>query len=313
MANDVIATDLTKHYGPSLALSGVSFSVGAGEIFGLLGRNGAGKTTAIECIVGLRNCDSGSVQLCGLDALSNRRQASELIGVQLQATALQDKVTPREALRLFASFYARPAKVGELIERFNLGEKADAAIDTLSGGQRQRLALALALVNQPRVLFLDEPTAGLDPQSRRQLHEMIQAMRAEGRTVVLSTHYIEEAENLCDRLAIIDRGKIVAAGKPEELISAARGGSRIEVRTAKELDETFFAGVPGLYEARKFGRAWRVRTDDVATGVSGLVRKLEMVENDLIDLHVRRASLEDVFVELTGEEAQPDMRRSQGI
>jgi ABC-2 type transport system ATP-binding protein len=300
MANDVIANDLTKHYGPSLALAGVSFSVGAGEIFGLLGRNGAGKTTAIECIVGLRDCDSGSVQLCGVDALQNSRQASELIGVQLQDTALQDKVTPREALGLFASFYAHPAKVGDLIERFGLTEKADAAFDTLSGGQRQRLALALALVNQPRVLFLDEPTAGLDPQSRRQLHEMIRGMRDEGRTVVLSTHYIEEAENLCDRLAIIDRGKIVAEGKPEELIAAAREGSRIEVRTAKELDEAFFSGMDGLHEARKFGRAWCIWTDDVATGVSGLVRKLEMVGNDLIDLHVRRASLEDVFVELTG-------------
>jgi ABC-2 type transport system ATP-binding protein len=306
MAHDVVASDLTKHYGETIALAGVSFSVGEGEIFGLLGRNGAGKTTAIECIVGLRNCDSGSVQLCGVNALQNRRQASELIGVQLQATALQDKITPREALGLFASFYARPAKVGELIERFGLAEKADAAFDTLSGGQRQRLALALALVNEPRVLFLDEPTAGLDPQSRRQLHEMIRGMRTEGRTVVLSTHYIEEAESLCDRMAIIDRGKIVAAGKPEELIAAARGGSWIEVRTANELDEAFFAGIAGLHEARKWGRGWRVRTDDVADGVSGLVRKLEMVGNELIDLHVRRGSLEDVFVELTGDQAEED-------
>jgi ABC-2 type transport system ATP-binding protein len=225
----LIVKELAKHYGPVAALSGIGFRVAEAEIFGLLGRNGAGKTTAIECIVGLRRPDGGSIHIHGIDALADRGNARQLIGVQLQSTALQDKITPREALNLFASFYSKPASVPELLERFALGGKADSYFATLSGGQRQSLALALALVNQPRVLFLDEPTAGLDAQARRQLHQTIRQMRDEGRTVLLTTHNIAEAHDLCDRIAILHQGKIVAEGTPAELIGRSdRAGGTLE-------------------------------------------------------------------------------------
>jgi ABC-2 type transport system ATP-binding protein len=221
MPHELSVCDLTKHYADVVALSGVSFSAAEGQIFGLLGRNGAGKTTAIECIVGLRKPDSGSIHVCGIDAVADSRKVRQIIGVQLQSTALQDKITPREALKLFASFYAQPADVASLIEQFGLAEKADAHFDTLSGGQRQSLALALALVNRPKVLFLDEPTAGLDAHSRRQLHQTIRQVRDEGRTVLLTTHNIQEAGDLCDRIAILETGRIAAEGTPGELIGRA--------------------------------------------------------------------------------------------
>jgi ABC-2 type transport system ATP-binding protein len=218
MADEVVVSDLAKSYGSVVALAGVSFSIGAGEIFGILGRNGAGKTTCVECVIGLRRSDRGAIQIHGIDAIANPRKIKELIGVQLQATALQDKITPREALKLFASFYPRSDSIDSLIERFLLTEKADAHFDTLSGGQRQRLALALAVVHQPNIVFLDEPTAGLDVQSRRQLHEIIRDIKKEERTIVLTTHTIEEAGQLCDRIAVIHQGKIIACGSPESLI-----------------------------------------------------------------------------------------------
>src|SRR3954468_23320750 len=193
--------DLVKSYGPVQAVRGLSFEVRAGEIFGLLGPNGAGKTTTLECTIGLRAADSGSISLVGVDALRYPRRVKQRIGVALQATALPDKVTPREALRLFASFYRNPVPIDELVRRFSLGEKADARFETLSGGQKQRLAIALAMINDPDVLFLDEPTAGLDPQSRRELHEVIRQTRAAGETVVLTRHSIEGAGRVCDRPA----------------------------------------------------------------------------------------------------------------
>jgi ABC-2 type transport system ATP-binding protein len=300
MPNDLIVSGLLKKYGDVTALAGVSFSVAQGEIFGLLGKNGAGKTTAIECIVGLRRPDAGAVELCEIDALAFPNRTKEKIGVQLQATALQDKITPREALGLFASFYHRPADVGSLLERFSLNEKADEHYDTLSGGQRQRLALALAFVNQPRVVFLDEPTAGLDAQTRRQLHEDIRRLRADGSTVILTTHYIEEAHALCDRIGIIDQGKIVADATPDQLIARASGLSRIDVTTALPLDAAWLRGLPAVGEIQQRGPAWRLKTSSVAQTVSELVRRLESESNELIDLHVHRPSLEDAFIELTG-------------
>lgn len=216
--------NLVKRYDGIEAVRGVSFSVAEGEIFGLLGPNGAGKTTTIECAVGLRSPDSGSIWICGEDMLKNPDRAKQRVGVALQSTALQDKITPREALRLFGSFYPNPIAPDVLLSRFGLAEKADSAFMTLSHGQRQRLALALAFVNQPELLFLDEPTTGLDPQSRRDLHQVIRTLRDDGRTVILTTHYIEEAQALCDRVAIIDHGTIIAEGKPSELI--AQTGAR---------------------------------------------------------------------------------------
>src|SRR3954469_23193189 len=223
---------LIKSYGPVQAVRDLSFNVRPGEIFGLLGPNGAGKTSTLECAIGLPTPDGGTTTLCGLDAVRQAREVKQRIGVALQATALPDKITPREALRLFASFYRYPVPIDELVRRFSLGEKADARFETLSGGQKQRLAIALAMINDPDVLFLDEPTAGLDPQSRRELHDVIRQTRAAGKTVLLTTHYIEEAEQLCDRLAVIDHGQTIAPGAPADLIASAKSPPHITFRAA---------------------------------------------------------------------------------
>src|SRR5712672_729307 len=222
MALALSVQHLKKSYGALHAVRDLSFEVCTGEIYGLLGPNGAGKTSTIECIIGLRTPDAGSVTVCNLDALRHPRHVKQRIGVALQATALPDKISPREALKLFASFYRHSLNPDDLIQRFSLSEKANAKFETLSGGQKQRLAIALAVINDPDVLFLDEPTAGLDPQARRELHDVIRHMRASGKTVVLTTHYIEEAQQLCDRLAVIDHGRIIASGTPAQLVAAAK-------------------------------------------------------------------------------------------
>jgi ABC-2 type transport system ATP-binding protein len=222
MTAAIAVKDLSRRYGAVQAISGIGFEIPAGEIFGLLGPNGAGKTTILECILGLTQPDQGRIEICGIDA--RRRQAREKIGAVLQATGLQDKITPREALDLFASFYRAPLASDELLRRFGLVEKADAAFETLSGGQKQRLALALAFVGNPQALLLDEPTAGLDPQIRREVQGHIRAMKDDGRAILLSTHDMDEAERLCDRIAVIARGRIVAIGTPKELIADTGGG-----------------------------------------------------------------------------------------
>ena len=193
MADKVVVRDLWKRYGTTEAVRGVSFAIRAGEIFGLLGPNGAGKTSTLECLLGLRDVDAGDVEVGGLDARKFPREVKQKIGVALQSTSLQDKITPREALRLFGSFYPRRIAPEKLLERFALTEKADAPFDSLSGGQRQRLALALAFVNEPELVILDEPTTGLDPQARRELHDEILRMKRDGYTVLITTHYLEEA------------------------------------------------------------------------------------------------------------------------
>ncbi len=229
----VRAENLHKCYGGVEALRGVSFEIHKGEVFGLLGPNGAGKTTTIEILEGLRQPDLGSVTVCGLDPTRESAELKQRIGAQLQATVLPDKMRVEEALRLFASFYAQAASIEVLLTRFGLAEKRRAFFETLSGGQKQRLALALALVNNPELVLLDEPTAGLDATVRRDIYGMVEQLRAEARTVLLTTHYIEEAERLCDRVAIIDRGQVVALGTPRELIQRSGQGTRLEVRLAK--------------------------------------------------------------------------------
>ncbi len=226
MAALIAVRDLSRRFGALQAIDSVSFDVAAGEIFGLLGPNGAGKTTALECILGLAAPDEGRIEICGIDARRDPRRAREKIGAVLQATGLQDKITPREALEVFAALYAAPPNSDALLERFGLLEKADARYETLSGGQKQRLALALAFVGDPQVLLLDEPTAGLDPQIRREVQAHIRAMKDKGRAVLLATHDMEEAERLCDRIAVIARGRIVATGTPGELV--AGGGDSLE-------------------------------------------------------------------------------------
>jgi ABC-2 type transport system ATP-binding protein len=219
MTAAIAVQGLTRRYGAVTAVNGISFEIGAGEIFGLLGPNGAGKTTTLECILGLGRPDAGRIAVCGQKLGAETRAK---IGAVLQATGLQDKITPREALDLFRSFYATPAARDALIQRFGLREKQDAAYDTLSGGQKQRLALALAFVGDPAVFVLDEPTAGLDPQMRREVQDHILAMKKTGRAVLLATHDMDEAERLCDRLAVIAGGRIVATGTPNDLIAGSQ-------------------------------------------------------------------------------------------
>ena len=240
----------------------MSFEIRDGEIFGLIGPNGAGKTTTVECVIGLREPDEGAIEVCGIDARRRPQAVKEKIGAALQTTALQDKITPREALALFGAFYQRSAEPHALLERFALADKADAPFDTLSGGQRQRLALALAFVNKPELVFLDEPTAGLDPQSRRELHDEIVRMKHDGHTVLLTTHYLDEAEALCDRVAIIDRGRIVATGAPRELV-AGLAPRRRSASTVQPLDATWLAALPGV--ARSSRAKGRERTFPTAT------------------------------------------------
>jgi ABC-2 type transport system ATP-binding protein len=293
--------DLVKAYGPVRALEGVSFDVARGEIFGLLGPNGAGKTTLIECALGLRQTDRGSVEIEGLDAMSNSKAVKRRIGAVLQSTALQDAITPREALGLFAAFYPSPLPCAALLDRFGLTEKANARFETLSGGQRQRLALALAFVNDPALLFLDEPTSGLDPQVRRELHESIRQFRVEGRSVLLTTHYIEEAEALCDRIAILHRGRIVAAGTPDELIARSASHTRIIIRTTQGTNPAGLATLPGVISTSVFHDTITLQTRETGPAIIELVRHLAATNNELLDLQVRKPSLEDVFIELTGE------------
>ena len=232
MSAKVVVRDLEKRYADVHAARGVSFDIEDGEIFGLIGPNGAGKTTTLECVIGLRAPDAGHVEICGIDARRHPREVRQRIGATLQTTTLQGRITPREAIRLFGSFYRVRTEPEPLLARFALAEKADAAFDTLSSGQRQRLALALAFVNAPELVFLDEPTAGLDAQTRRDLRAQIAGMKQQGHTVLLTTHDLGEAQEICDRIAIIHRGRIVATGAPRELdrsIRGARNGHPLDV------------------------------------------------------------------------------------
>ena len=228
MTKALTVSGLSRRYGAVQAADGISFEIAAGEVFGLLGPNGAGKTTTIECVLGLVRPDAGGVQVCGIDALAQPQAARAKMGAVLQATGLPDKITPREALDVFGVFYPVPLKTDALLDRFGLREKQGAAYDTLSGGQKQRLALALAYVGDPQLLVLDEPAAGLDVQMRRELHDHIREMKVAGRAVLLTTHDMDEAAQLCDRIAVIATGRIVAMGTPTDLIGGS-GGTLEEV------------------------------------------------------------------------------------
>ena len=292
-------------------VDGVSFEIEPGEIFGLLGPNGAGKTTTVECLIGLAQPDAGSIEICGLDARREPRAVKERIGAALQSTALQDKITPREALTLFGAFYAKRQAPEALLERFNLTAKADATFDTLSGGQRQRLALALAFVNEPELVFLDEPTSGLDPQARRELHDDILQMKRDGHTVLLTTHYLDEAEALCDRVAIIARGRVVAAGAPHDLMAGSSARQAATIVTTIPIGRTFFEPLRGIERLEAMEMAgdsdaaggastrWRLEGASVTPALASLLPALSSAGIEIVELHVQRASLEDVFLELT--------------
>jgi ABC-2 type transport system ATP-binding protein len=296
----VVVANLKKKYGPIEAARGVSFEIADGEIFGLIGPNGAGKTTTLECVIGLREPDSGHIEICGIDARRRPREARQKIGASLQATALHDKITPREALVLFGAFYRRRADPRELVERFGLTEKADAPFDSLSGGQRQRLALALAFVNRPEIVLLDEPTSGLDARSRRELHAEILRMKADGHTVLLTTHYLDEAEALCDRIAVIHKGVIAATGATREITARSSALPMISMTTDRPLGPDALTSLRGISDLVTADTAVRFRTTDVNRTLTGLLAIANAQGVTITDLHVQRASLEDVFLELTG-------------
>jgi ABC-2 type transport system ATP-binding protein len=301
MANPILQVEnLVKRYGDLEAVRGVSFSVEEGEVFGLLGPNGAGKTSTIEVLEGLRVADGGRVSVCGFDPVRNPTELKREIGAALQSTSLPDKLKVTEALRLFSSFYNRGRQPEELLKRFGLEEKRNAFYSQLSGGQKQRLALALALVNDPKVLFLDEPTAGLDPQVRREIYDIVEELKHEKKTIVLTTHYIEEAERLCDRVAIVDHGKVIAQGTPRELKQTSANTSRVEVRLAKPASNGTLKTLDGVVDARELGGAYVLHCQRTAPAIVALVKHLETEGNELVSLEIATPSLEDVFIELTG-------------
>jgi ABC-2 type transport system ATP-binding protein len=300
MPEQIAVRGLRKQFPNVLAVAGVDLTVNSGEVFGLLGPNGAGKTTTLEMIEGLTRPDAGQITISGLTWERNAKEIRARIGVQLQATSLYNKITPREALTLFGGYYPKRRDTEELLDLVQLKDKADAYHVTLSGGQAQRLALALALVNDPDVVFLDEPTAGLDPQGRRSLWEVVRTMKGEGRTVVLTTHYMDEAEALCDRLAILDHGQILRSGTPAELIAGLGIPSVVELTfDGPAPDPTDFAAKLGnAVEAR--GDVWEIPTPDPKTLLPRLLTAIENAHLEYNQVHVRRATLEDVFLQLTG-------------
>jgi ABC-2 type transport system ATP-binding protein len=298
MAAIIEVSGLRKRYGATVAVDGISLTVQAGEILGIVGPNGAGKTTTVECLEGLRRPDAGTVRVLGLDP---RRQGAELrqrIGVQLQQAALPDRLKVWEALDLYASFYRHPADWRRLLEEWGLEAKRDAAFADLSGGQRQRLFIALALVGQPEVVFLDELTTGLDPQARRATWEHVRRVRAKGATVVLVTHFMEEAELLCDRVAIVDRGRVVALDTPAGLVRGLRAGQRLQFRPLGPFDPDDLRTLPGVRRVDRDGDQVVVSGDGplLATVAAALVDKAVPVA----DLRSEEANLEDAFLALTG-------------
>jgi ABC-2 type transport system ATP-binding protein len=292
--------DLHKNYGSVEAVRGINLEIRTGEVFGLLGPNGAGKTTTIEILEGLRPRTSGKVSVLGFDPAVEVREIKNRIGVCLQATNLPDKMKVHEALELFDAFYTRHTDRDALLKRLQLWEKKDALYKTLSGGQKQRVALALALLNDPALLFLDEPTTGLDPQVRHEIHGVIQELRENRRTIMITTHYIER---FCDRVAIIDAGKIIELGSPREIQQRVLGRTLVEVTTDQPMDLALLTD--GLRDQkcilRNEGRTLAMQTNAAAASIVELVKWIEREKLRLVDIHMTRPTLEDVFIELTGK------------
>jgi ABC-2 type transport system ATP-binding protein len=293
---------LIKRYGAVIAVAGLDLEVRAGECFGLLGPNGAGKTTTVEVLQGLLPADAGDVEILGLRWDRNERELRERMGSQLQETKLGEKLTVTETVTLFRSFYREGSTVDEVLETVQLTEKRDAWVSRLSGGQRQRLAVACALVCTPDILFLDEPTTGLDPQSRRQLWDVIARFRARGGTVVLTTHYMEEAERLCDRVAVIDHGRIIALGTPRELIASLGAEHVVEfaLSDGAAVEETALALLPGVVRVAAEDGKTRLTVARIHETVPALMQLLAGRGAGLSALTTHHATLEDVFLTLTG-------------
>jgi ABC-2 type transport system ATP-binding protein len=293
--------NLVKHYPGVKAVDDISFDVHQGEIFGMVGPNGAGKTTTIECVEGLRWPDGGSIRVLGLDPLRDRYRLRERIGVQFQSAALPDRIKVWEALDLFAAFYPGAVDWQPLLEQMGLAEKRDAYFGKLSGGQKQRVFIALALVSNPDLVFLDELTTGLDPQARRAMWDQVRSIRERGTTVFLTTHFMEEAERLCDRVAIIDHGHIVALDTPQNLIDSLGAEHRVVFEANASLDEESLRAVPGVVRVERIGE--RVVVYGQQDGlVSGVVDALEAGGIRFENLRTEQPTLEDVFLALTGKE-----------
>ena len=297
--------DLVRRYGDLTAVDGVSFRVARGEVFGLVGPNGAGKTTTLETIEGLQTPTSGSTHVLGMDSHRQRAEVKELIGVQLQASAYFDFLTLREILELFGSFYRRRLSPDELLARVGLQEKASSQVKHLSGGQQQRFSIIASMVNDPQVLFLDEPTTGLDPQARRSLWDLVRDIRRQGTTVVITTHYMEEAQALCDRVAIMDGGRIVALDSPDRLIEGLEAPFNLRLRLSGPVDAACLA-VSGVGRVTMDGegqeREYRLQVASVGDSLPALLARLAECEAQVLDLEVEKATLEDVFLALTGRE-----------
>jgi ABC-2 type transport system ATP-binding protein len=291
---------LTKQYGDVQAVAGIDFDVARGEIFGLLGPNGAGKTTTVEILEGLRPPDGGQVRVLGLDVARDADALKPRIGVALQTAAMYPKLTVTELIDLFRSFYPRSRPTAELIDALDLGERRDARSQVLSGGQRQRLAVALALVNDPELIFLDEPTTGLDPAARRKLWDLVRGFQADGKSVLLTTHYMEEAEILCDRIAIMDHGRILEMGTVTELVSNRFKERAVRFDRLEALSTADLAALPAVTSVKDDEGETHVFTSDVGPTIAALLALADARGLELQNLGIRRATLEDVFLDLTG-------------
>ncbi len=300
MSIAVEVKDLTKRYANLVAVDKINFTIQEGEIFGILGPNGAGKTTTIEMIEALRKPDAGSIQVFGIDVTKGTDKVKEIIGVQLQSTSLYDRIRVAEVIDLFGGYYPKSLPTAEILQEMSLDEKKDSFVESLSGGQKQRLALALALVNDPKVLFLDEPTTALDPQTRRATWDIIKSLRRVGKTIIMNTHSMEEAERLCDRVGIMDHGQIIALDTPSNLISRQNLDSAIEFTSPNTTSKEFLGRLPSVSKVTHDGDKFILYTKDALPLLVEIVRLYQQKQLDLANISVRAATLEDVFLELTG-------------
>lgn len=302
MSNEVMVDvkDLVKRYGSFTAVKGVKFQVEKGEIFGLLGPNGAGKTTTIEMLVGLRKPDEGTAALAGYDVRKDVNKVKEVIGVQLQSTSLFELLKVEEILHLYASFYPSHVDINQLIEDMLLTEKRKDRIKGLSGGQKQRLAIALALIHDPEIVFLDEPTTGLDPQARRTLWDIVLRLKERGKTVILSTHYMDEAHVLCDRIGIMDQGELIALDTPTNLVKTLQSTSTIEFHLNNPPEQEWFMRMDGVEEVAIKDTFVQLYTDELQLALTSLISISTEHHLKIQDLETRQATLEDVFIHMTG-------------
>lgn len=299
----VTVRGLGKRYGSVQAVSDVGFDIHAGEIFGLLGPNGAGKTTTVESIVGLLAPDAGAIHVCGIDISMAPRAAKQHLGVALQTTGLQDGVTPREAIESFAALFPNSVPAELLLQRFGLQSKADMRAGALSGGEKQRVALAMALVNDPLVIVLDEPTAGLDVQMRREFHQHIRAMRQDGRAILLTTHDMDEAAQLCDRIAVINRGRIIVTDSPENLIASLRSAARVKLIADRRVDPAWLAPSALFSDVQSKGVELSFTTAETTAALDALLAVLVEHEVQILQLSAGKGTLEEAIVNLIAPQA----------